>query len=233
MKKILIIGSSKNLGGYLVKKFNKNFKVIKLSNSLKTDEIKNTYNCNLLSYKDLKLLMLRIKKKYGKLDGVIFTTGKSNFDQKISLQNRFLESFNINFLTFVNFIDIYSKYYKLKTNIIVISSIAGVKYIGAPDEYSVAKNALNFYCKILAKKLINKKIVINIISPGNILQKGNLWDKKIKISKNKTLKYIKDNVPTNSFLNPLEIYNFCNQIILFQKTNLVGQNLIIDGGQIL
>jgi len=233
MKKILIIGASKNLGSYLVKKFSKNSKVIKLSNTLKTNKTKNIYNCNLLSFHELKITMLKIKKKYGELDGIIFTTGKSNFDKKLNSQNRFTESLNINFITFVNFIDVYLKYYKSKTNIIAISSIAGVKNIGAPDEYSVAKNALNFYCKILAKSLVKRKIVINTISPGNIMQKGNLWDKKLKASKYKTLKYIKDNVPSNNFVNPQDIYNFCNQIIFFNKSNLVGQNLVIDGGQVL
>jgi NAD(P)-dependent dehydrogenase (short-subunit alcohol dehydrogenase family) len=233
MKKILIIGSSKNLGSHLYKKFRNNSKVIRLSSSLKTNKIKNIYNCNLLSFNELKITILEIKKKYGELDGIIFTTGKSNFDKKLNCQSRFTQSFNINFITFANFIDAYLKFYKLKTNIIVISSIAGVKSIGAPDEYSIAKNALNFYCKILAKSLIKKKIIINIISPGNILQKGNLWDKKLKISKYKTLKYIKDNVPSNNFVNPNDIYNFCNQIILFNKSNLVGQNLVIDGGQVL
>tara|TARA_A100001015_G_C14871523_1_gene664591 strand:+ start:144 stop:644 length:501 start_codon:yes stop_codon:yes gene_type:complete len=164
---------------------------------------------------------------------LFFTTGKSNFDKKLDCQSRFIQSFNINFITFANFIDAYLKFYKLKTNIIVISSIAGVKNIGAPGEYSVAKNALNFYCKILAKSLIKKKIIINVISPGNILQKGNLWDKKLQISKYKTLKYIKDNVPSNNFVNPDDIYNFCKQIIFFNKSNIVGQNLVIDGGQVL
>lgn len=233
MKKILIIGSSKNLGNHLYKKFSKNSKVIRLSSSLKTNKTKNIYNCNLLSFHEIKITMLEIKKKYGELDGIIFTTGKSNFDKKLNSQSRFIQSFNINFITFANFIDGYLKYYKLKTNIIAISSIAGLKNIGAPDEYSIAKNALNFYCKILAKSLIKKKIVINVISPGNIMQKGNLWDKKLKNSKYKTLKYIKDNVPSNNFVNPDDIYNFCNQIIFFNKSNLVGQNLVIDGGQVL
>ena len=233
MKKILIIGSSKNLGNYLFKKFSKNSKVIRLSSSLRTNKTKNIYNCNLLSFYELKITMLEIKKKYGQLHGIIFTTGKSNFDKRQNSQIRFTQSFNINFITFANFIDVYLKYYKLKTNIIAISSIAGIKNIGAPDEYSVAKNALNFYCKILAKSLIKRKIVINVISPGNIMQKGNLWDKKLKISKLKTLKYIRDNVPSNSFVSPDYIYNFCNQIIMFNKYNLVGQNLVIDGGQVL
>ena len=76
MKKILIIGSSKNLGSHLYKKFRKNSKVIRLSSSLKTNKIKNIYNCNLHSFDELKITILEIKKKYGELDGIIFYNRK-------------------------------------------------------------------------------------------------------------------------------------------------------------
>ena len=76
MKKILIIGSSKNLGNYLFKKFSKNSKVIRLSSSLRTNKTKNIYNCNLLSFYELKITMLEIKKKYGQLHGIIFYNRK-------------------------------------------------------------------------------------------------------------------------------------------------------------
>ena len=72
---------------------------------------------------------------------------------------------NTNFFTFLNLINIYLRVFNFKkTNIIVVSSIAGKKIINAPIGYSLAKNNLDFLVKILAKKLAPKKISINLIS---------------------------------------------------------------------
>ena len=57
----------------------------------------------------------------------------------------------------------------------MISSIAAIKIIDAPIEYSISKSALNHYCQIKAKELSKFKIRLNIISPGNILNKDNNW----------------------------------------------------------
>ena len=85
-------------------------------------------------------------------------------------------------MTVSNTIDSYLNVYKKKpVKIVVISSIAGLKVIDAPIEYSVSKSALNHYCKITAKKLSNYKINLNIISPGNILNKNNNWYLKKKL----------------------------------------------------
>ena len=54
-------------------------------------------------------------------------------------------------------INCYSNFFKEKpVKFIVISSIAGLANINAPITYSVAKNALNFYCMISAKELAKK-----------------------------------------------------------------------------
>ena len=45
-------------------------------------------------------------------------------------------------------------------------------------------------------------------------------------------KYIYNNVPSNKFCNADEIYKMCD-LIVSNKTNFVGSNIVIDGGQIL
>ena len=44
-----------------------------------------------------------------------------------------------------------------------------------PITYSVAKSALNFYVEFKAKELAKYKIIVNAISPGNIMMSGNNW----------------------------------------------------------
>jgi hypothetical protein len=45
-------------------------------------------------------------------------------------------------------------------------------------------------------------------------------------------KYIKENVPSNKFCTPQEIFQTC-EFIINNRGNLVGSNIIIDGGQVL
>jgi 3-oxoacyl-[acyl-carrier protein] reductase len=232
MKNIIVCGASKNLGKYISEKFDQSDKVFGLSRT-KTSK-KNSISTDLSNLKDAKKALNIIKKKTKKIDAIIFCAGNSKKNYfKVPKKNDFNQSFNFNFYPFVNLINSYLEIFKKKsTKIIVISSIAGVKNIKAPITYSIAKNALNFYCMILAKELAKQKVIINIISPGNILMKNNNWDKKLK-KKNKEVKnYIYENVPNNKFCNAYEIYKIC-ELIIKNETNFLGSNIVIDGGQTL
>jgi len=230
-KKILIVGSSGNLGKYL---FNK----LKKTNHLLGIERKKSFNnfsCKDLSNSNFNLETIRlIKKKAPKLDAIIICTGKSSKDLTVNLDERFLNSFKSNLLTVSNTIESYQKIYKNKsTKIIVISSIAGLKVMDAPIEYSISKSALNHYCLIKAKELAKFSIRLNIISPGNILNKNNNWYFKKKANNQKIKKYIKKNVPLNSFCKPNQILNLCNFLISEDGNFFQGSNIVMDGGQIL
>ena len=228
-KKILIIGSSKNLGKFLLKKFNKNYKTIQISSSLKSND-KDIFQTDITNENSLNLNLKKIKSKFKNLNAIIFTVGDSKPSNN-TLEN-FKNSFDINFFSFVNLINSYLKIFgNKKTKIIAISSIAGIKPINAPIGYSVSKSALNYYSRIISKDLIKKGISLNVISPGNILIKNNNWSKKIKNNKYKVMKYIKQNVPSNKFINPDEIFNICELIISQKNINLIGSNIILDGGQ--
>ena len=86
-------------------------------------------------------------------------------------------SFNDNFYSALNVINACREIRKsLKKednsflNIICISSICGHENIqGAPIQYSVSKSALNNMVKIYSKELIREGIVLNAISPGNMM----------------------------------------------------------------
>jgi 3-oxoacyl-[acyl-carrier protein] reductase len=237
MKKVILVcGASKNLGRFLAERFSKDtHTVLKISRSLNTDSRQDIYKCDLSLYSETALTMKIIKKKYKVIDAIIFTAGNStSFFNKKNTDNNFLYSFKSNFFPFVNLIDSYVQTYaNKKTNIIAISSIAGIRPLEAPIEYSVAKAALNYYCKIKSKQLIRYGIKLNIISPGNILMRNNNWAKKIKINKKEVMKYILKNVPAGKFISPDEIYEICKMLITKDKLNFFGFNFVIDGGQTL
>jgi acetoacetyl-CoA reductase len=235
-KNILICGASKNLGKFLSEKFlNKSNSVIQISRTFKTNIKKNIYKCDLSLNSNTFNVLQKIKKKFSSIDAIIFSTGDSKPHLiKLSDVGKFEKSFRSNLLPIICFIDNYLKIYKnKKTNIIAISSIAGKKVLSAPIEYSVAKSALNYYCKIKAKELARYNIRLNVISPGNILMPNNTWDKKIKSSKKEVMNYISTNVPTQRFVQPEEIYEICKFFIEKELGSLVGSNFVIDGGQSL
>ena len=117
------------------------------------------------------------------------------------------------------------------TKIICISSICGAERIDAPIGYSIAKSALNFYIKLISKELAIKKITINGIVPGNIIFDGSTWDSKIKNNPIKIRKYIKNNVPINSFGTPNDIFEVCKMISENKSNFITGSLFKIDGGQ--
>ena len=88
---------------------------------------------------------------------------------------------------------------------LIISSIVSKKITRAPITYSISKAALNYYVSIKSKELSERKAMLNLILPGNILMKGNNWSKKLKINKINSNKYIKKNVPLGRFISPIEI----------------------------
>jgi len=234
-KTILISGASKNLGLFLGNYFKNKFRIVNLSRNILPKNKFDNYKCDLADETFVKETLIKVKKKYRKLELIISCAGNSKKDfTKIEKKKNFQNSFNDNFYSLVNLVSSYLEVYNYKpTKIVAISSIAGNKLTRAPITYSVAKSALNFYSRFKAKQLAEHNISLNIISPGNILQTGNNWHKKIKINKKQTLSYIKENVPMNKFCNPEDIAEAIS-FILHSKNNMItGANIIIDGGEIL
>ena len=230
-KKILILGSSGNLGSFIFNELKKNTTLVGVQRQKK----QNFYQCRDLSDSNMNLETFKlIKKKYPSLDAIIICTGKSKMDKNKNIEKKFINSFRANFLTVINSINSYQKIYNNKPiKIIIISSIAGLKVMEAPIEYSISKSALNHYCLIKAKQLAKYKIRLNIISPGNILNKNNNWYVKKKINSKKVKNYIKKNVPLNTFCKPNQILSLCKLLISSDGDFFLGSNIVMDGGQVL
>ena len=234
-KNIIIAGGSGNLGRFLIEKYsNLGCMVYNLSRSKPQKIHKNEIflKCNLSSYKDVCKTIKKIKAN--SINLIVCCAGNSRKDYKdVVKDENFINAFSDNFLSFSNLVEAYLEFFKKKkTSIIAISSIAANKVINAPIPYSVAKSALNHYCKIKAKEISKFKINLNIISPGNIFMNENNWGIKKKNDPNKIKKYIKNNVPLNSFIFPDQIFDLCNYISKNGK-NLTGSNFVLDGGQSL
>ena len=76
-----------------------------------------------------------------------------------------------------------------------------------------------------------KGITINCIAPGNMMFKGSIWEKKLINSNIKTIKYLKENVPSNEFGNPEDIFNIIEVILKSKSKFFSGSTYVVDGGQ--
>ncbi len=241
-KNILVTGSSYGIGFGIAKNFDDdNYNIIITSRNIKKlilakkkFKTKNifSYKCNFEEEKSVINLFKKIKKKFQNLDIIICNVGSGRTaksgEENLSIWKKM---FNKNFYSTTNVIENYIKTFKRKNNtkIIVIGSIAGNFRGGAPLSYSLSKNCLLNYVNQISPMLIKKKISINSISPGHVLIKGNNWDQKLKINKNKVKKIINNTVSLKRFCT-IEDINNCINFILSKKSNYInGVNIDVDG----
>ncbi|NBO98089.1 MAG: SDR family oxidoreductase, partial [Actinobacteria bacterium] len=148
------------------------------------------------SRKDVIIGLRSMAKQGIVLDSLVCSVG----DGSIRLDERsenWASNFDVNFLSSINVLeeslDIWPETLR---NIVLISSIAGIKPMQSPPiEYSVAKAALNYYVKVKSLELAAKNVSLNAVVPGNILFPNSVWEKKMRTNPKDTTKYIDNNVP--------------------------------------
>ena len=136
-----------------------------------------------------------------------------------------------NFFSAVSFCQGFLPILMKDSNIVLIGSIAGSAPLGAPTPYSCAKIALTMYMKEQALRFAEEGIRFNSISPGNVMFDGSTWDEKLQNNKNQTLEYIAKKVPLNRFVRPESIASMV--LVIANTPEMTGQNVVIDGGQIV
>lgn len=175
-------------------------------------------------------------KKFGKIDCAVncLYPKSKNWSQDIGKINQInLDKFlSINLGSTIIFSqEILKIFVKFKSgNLINISSIQGVQSpkfdhyknlnMTSPVQYSVTKSAIISLTKYLAKYYGKKKIRVNSISPGGIL------DNQPKVFKNR----YKKSCLTKGLLDPIDLCATIDLLISNKSQYLNGQNIIIDDG---
>ena len=203
----------------LLKTKNELSKISKKINSIDGDVSKNA------TINKIKKIII---KKWGKIDGIV--ANASSLENTKNKDSAFLIKYNFEIVyNFVN--NLIPSMKKNDASIVIIGSIAGLEDIGAPFYYTVFKSTLSSYVKSMSRKLSEKNIRINLVSPGNILFKNGNWEKKLNTNKSKINRMIKKNVPLKKFGKPQDV-SIIVSVLLSNKTGFItGSNFVIDGGQ--
>ena len=242
-KKVFITGSSKGIGLEIARSFlEENCEVIingrNRKNLLLTKKklIKVKIIIGDVTKKKIsKNIAKKISKINGGIDILVCNVGSGLVNKKLNtLEGDWEESFTKNFFSATNIIESFkNNIIKNKGVIVCISSICGNENIpGAPFSYSIAKSALNNYVKHLSKKFGKHKVRINAISPGNILHKGSVWQKKIKKNSKKIKKFLNEEVALKKLGKPEDIASLAVFLSSNKAKFITGSVIVVDGGQI-
>ena len=242
-KKVFITGSTRGIGLAIAKKFHSYGSIIAI-NSRNIDSFENAkknfnepIECikgDMTSEKSAKEAINKFIDKFNSLDILICNIGSGRSAPPLIEKSKDWEkSMSLNLLSAINPISSSLNHLTRSEGVITcISSICGDKMIeNAPLTYSSSKAALNRYIINSSFYLAKRNIRINAISPGNVLFKGSIWEKKLEENKEEVLKMIKNKVPLNKFIKPDDIAESVAFLSSPISSSTTGQILAIDGGQ--
>ena len=182
--KVIIIGASSGIGKSLAIHYaSMNVKVgIAARREDKLNEIKSLYPSNIYSKKiditsqDAFSLLSELIEEMGGMDMLIFASGVGHSNKKldIKIEQEIIEVNNKGFLNIIiptfHYFTNKSKVDKGLKKIVVLSSVASIKGLGASPAYSASKRFMTTYCESLQQIAIwnNSNIKFTLILPGFI-----------------------------------------------------------------
>ena len=121
---------------------------------------------------------------------------------------------------------------RANSNVILISSIAGVDALGTSLPYGATKAALNHTASAMAKLVGKDGLRVNAIAPGNILFPGGSWEKITAERPEAWEKWINREVALKRFGTVEEIADAAVWLASARATFVTGTTLVVDGGQV-
>ena len=125
-----------------------------------------------------------------------------------------------------------AKFMKVEGRIIHITSIHGTRAEKFASSYSMAKAAVNQFCRSMALELADRNILVNAIAPGFVDTAMSIVDGQNELES----KWFKDNYVNNQHLPlrraamPEEIAGVAFFLAGKDASYITGQVIIVDGG---
>ena len=232
---VLITGSSRGLGAHIGELFeaHDHAVVYHRRNRNSTLKAKNIITADLLNKKELDVELLRIKNLGLDVQHLICNAGHSSYprDDLSGLEN-IGKALAENVVVTSNAMHSTLQHHRETLKTITIIGSIGEEYIdGAPIEYGIAKSTLRALNKASAHYLSEMNIRCNMITPGNLMFEGSVWQRKLLADSSAVEAYLVDNVPGGKIGVPQDIYDAI-QFVISEKSNFLnGANIVLDGAQ--
>ena len=101
----------------------------------------------------------------------------------------------------------------------------------APLTYSSIKASLESYVQNASFYLATRKIRINAISPGNVMFKGSIWEKRLSQDPKLIREMLEKKIPLKKFVDVDDISEAVAFISSPLSSSTTGQIITIDAGQ--
>lgn len=247
-KRVLVLGSSGGIGSAIAHRFLEEGALVTLHGrdkkklGLKVDALKKSFSqkvdsiqSDISTEKGIKKLISLYKKKNGKaLDVLVISVGNGKVPKSALISSKeWMTVFNQNFFSVVESVSACMPLLRHGKNaaIVLIGSIAGIEFIGAPAAYASAKAALASYAKHLSVEVAKDNVRVSIVHPGNVYFEGGRWEELLKENEERISRYIGDNVPQGRFGVPEEIAEAVVFLASHKSLFTTGAHLVVDGGQ--
>ncbi len=246
-RNILIFGGTNGIGLELAKyAHDNNYKLIIVCKSNKNIKTAKKYlgksknykiiinNCYLGKFNNIHKFCKTFFK--GKINYMVSFLGTGKFEFGLSKNiKKWREVFEKNFFINVKITLEFLKYFKKRdfsSCIIFTGAIAGVERLNAPMTYSISKTSLISFANHLAHELLDHKIRVLSVSPGNVFFKNGRWEEIIKKNKKIIQSYIKKDVGMKRLGTAKELAYLYFSLMSENNSFMSGTNIIADGLQI-
>ena len=185
---------------------------------------------------ECKKLIQKILEMFGQLNLLVCNVGSGkSLSTSVGSEESWDHFLNVNLNSTTYLVDsALEALIATKGNAVAISSICGEDpTIEAPIGYTTAKAGLEMFMKTMAARYGKQGLRFNVVSPGNVLFEGSVWDQKLRDDKKMVNSYIEREVPLARFITPREIAAAVSFLAGSQAQSITGVVLPVDGGQSL
>ncbi|SEA42796.1 NAD(P)-dependent dehydrogenase, short-chain alcohol dehydrogenase family [Arachidicoccus rhizosphaerae] len=184
---------------------------------------------------DTDRLFEDVKSRYGQLD-ILFVnagiTGKQAFIEQASEEN-FDAVMNINFKGAYFMLSRFIPLLASGASVVILSSIAASTHMARSSVYQASKAALNSMAKTAAAELADRKIRVNLVSPGphktEVLKKTGLNEQELY----QINQHLTSIIPLKQMGNPADVAKLVSYLSRPESAFITGAEVIVDGGMTL
>lgn len=197
-----------------------------------------SYRCDLTNNKSVTAIADAIEKDHGKLDILVCNLGSGTSVPPLTEDiDEWHNVMAINLFSSVattqSLLTLLKKTASKDSQpaITYISSICSNEALGCPLAYAAAKSAITNYAQNIARPLGAHNIRVNVVSPGNILFKGSVWERKLAENPDAVNQMLKQEVPLQRLGRAQEIADMVTFLSSERASFITGAHLVVDGGQ--